>query len=143
MFKFLLSTLIISLFSACSNKNFDKHTIVPHTYETKDLDMIMQKLDAAIYETNNSALEIDDMKIRGAKRIVSNVKKATLILNTYAHKNLKEQDLKTFLKLSEELKLSALKIESLAKSYEVEKLAPSIKSMELICNRCHAEFRAE
>jgi hypothetical protein len=141
MYKYFFILLTLILFSSCSRVEVQKNSIEQHIDESDELYMMMHNLNSSIYEKNKSELEVDDAKKRYALNIASNITQATVALNRYGHKNLQNENLKNFLSLSDQLKSHALKIESIANSYELEKLDDELEDMQRTCTSCHLKFR--
>lgn len=142
MYKFFFISLIFLFLNACVQKEVHKNDALnKHIDETQELYKMMHSLHLSVYEKNKSELEIDDEKRRYALNIVSNVKKTGIVLNKYGYKNLKDDNLQNFLNLNEQLQVAALKIESSANKYEIDKLDEQIDAMKNICTACHSKFR--
>jgi len=136
---FILTSLLF--LSSCSQPEVKKNSIAMHIDQNNKLYIMMHSLNSSIYKKNRSELEIDDAKRRYALNIATNIKQSSNLLNRYGKKNLKNDNLKNFFDLNEQLLIHASKIELIANNYEMEKLDNEIERLNNICTSCHIQFR--
>ena len=143
--RLLISIFILSIFSACATKeqspyaNKSKHAI-----KFEELRDIMHDMNNLVFERYYNEIERDDLRVRYSSELAAiiselskNVKKAEI---TAKKLHLPESEKEEFIALATELGSYSEKFENIAKTYDTNKIQPTMVALMNVCNKCHTRF---